>query len=166
MQRLSPSFNTHRMLREYTEKYYVPAHDRFLRLTEGDLTNGRDYLHWWQRINSNWNRVAIKRVEVPDDELKVSEDVTVRAWVDLGNLTPGDVSVQLYTGRLDTQGFIQNGQSVEMEVVDRREDGTYEYAVTTRYTESGARGISVRVVPHHEYLNGVFQTGMVHWAAE
>lgn len=166
MRQLSPIFNTHRMLREYTEKYYVPARDRYLRLTESDLTNGRDYLRWWQRIKSNWDRVAIKRVEIPTDELKVSEEVTVRAWVDLANLTPGDVSVQLYAGRLDTEGFIQNGQSVEMQVADRRDDGTYEYVVTTHYTESGARGISVRVMPHHEYLDGIYQTGMVHWAVE
>ncbi|MBN2471413.1 MAG: alpha-glucan family phosphorylase [Anaerolineae bacterium] len=166
MQILSPYFNTHRMLREYTEKYYVPAYGRYQRLTEPDLSQGHQYLEWWQHIKREWGKINIKRVEASSEALKVSEDLQVKAWVNLGSLKPEEVKVQLYFGRLDTQGYIQNGQAVDMEVTNQWDDGTYEYTGSTAYLDSGERGISVRVLPHHETLDGIHQTGMVHWANE
>ena len=64
MRELSPRFNTHRMLREYTEQYYLPAQERIQRLTEPDIKSSEDYLNWWQRVNSEWKRVEIRHVEI------------------------------------------------------------------------------------------------------
>lgn len=166
MRVLSPYFSTHRMLREYTEQYYLPAYNRFKQLTQPDLSQGRKYLEWWQDIKREWNNISIKRVEVSTEELKVSEELSVKSWIHLGSLTPDEVRVQLYFGRLDTEGFIENGQAVDMEVTNKWDDGTYEFSVNTTYKESGERGISVRVMPHHENLDGLYQTGLVHWANE
>lgn len=166
MRVLSPYFSTHRMLREYTEQYYMPAYNRFQKLTQPDLSQGRQYLEWWQHITREWDQISIKRVEVSSEELKVQEELSVKSWINLGSLTPEEVRVQLYFGRLDTEGYIENGQAVDMEVTNKWEDGTYEFSVTTAYIESGERGISVRVMPHHENLDGLYQTGMVHWANE
>ncbi len=163
---LSPVFNTHRMLREYTEQYYVPAYQRYQALTTPDLSRGRQYIDWWNRIKGEWSHVAIKKVDVSSEALKVSEEMSVRAWVQLGKLTPEEVKVQLYYGRLDTQGFIQNGKAVDMAVVRQADDGTYEYAGTSAHTDTGEYGVSVRVLPHHETLDGDAQTGLAHWAHE
>ena len=166
LQELSAYFSTHRMIREYTEQYYVPAYTRYQTLTEPDLTQGRQYIDWWNHIRQEWDKISIKRVEASTEEVKVSEALNVRAWVNLGSLTPEEIKVQLYFGRLNTQGFIEDGQAVDMEVSNHWEDGTYEYAVSTSYLESGERGISVRILPHHENLDGDLQTGMVQWANE
>ncbi|GAB4570863.1 MAG: glycosyltransferase family 1 protein [Anaerolineae bacterium] len=163
---LSPVFNTHRMVREYTEKYYQPAYERYRRLTEPDLSAGRKYLEWWNHIQDAWNNIKITSVETSSEELHVSDDMEVRARVHLGSVTPEEVRVQLYFGRLDTEGFITDGSAVDMEVLDRREDGTYEYVGHVTYADSGERGISVRVVPHYDGMDGVYETGLVRWASE
>ncbi len=166
MSQLSPYFNTNRMVLEYTNKYYAPAHERYLRLTQPDLTNARQFLNWWGLINREWGKIAVKRVETSEKTVKVGEEMLVTAFVNLGALTPDDVKVQIYFGRLDSKGMIQDGRSLEMESVNQHSDGLYEFAVKSSYVDAGERGISVRVLPYHQYLDGVFQTGLVHWAAE
>jgi starch phosphorylase len=166
MRDLSGFFNTHRMLQEYTDKYYIPARDRAQRLTADDLSESRPYLNWWKHINSEWQHIEIKQVEASSEALKVGEELSVNAQIRLGNLTPDEVKVQLYFGRLDTEGLIAEGQAVEMSPVGSNKNGVYQYAVSTTYQDTGERGISVRVLPYHEYLDGPFQTGLIHWAGE
>ncbi|MFC1959844.1 alpha-glucan family phosphorylase [Chloroflexota bacterium] len=165
MRELSPYFNTHRMLREYTDQYYIPARNRYLRLTQAEPTNARQYLDWWQRISNKWDAIQIKKVHVPREDIKVGEEMTVSTLVDLQELSPEEVKVQLYYGRLDTQGLIEDGNALDMTPVKQHDNGLYEFSVKTQYQDSGERGISVRVFPYHEYLDNVFQTGLIHWAA-
>ena len=135
-------------------------------MTEDNFRNSRQYLEWWQRVRSNWDKVAVKHVEPSTKQLKVGEELTVRAVVNLATLKPEEVRVQLYYGRLDTKGLIQDGSAVDMTPVGSRDDGTYEFTGTVAYNASGERGISVRVLPFHEYLDGLFQSGLVRWAVE
>jgi starch phosphorylase len=166
MKQLSPYFNTHRMLREYTEQYYIPARERFLNLNQPDFTDARQYLDWWSHVNSEWNNITIRDVEVSSEELRVGDELSVKALINLGSLTPEEVTVQLYFGRLNTNGFIEDGNAVRMAPAEDHRDGLYEFTVKTNYTESGERGISVRVLPNHRLLDGPFQTGLVRWASE
>ncbi len=163
---LSPYFTTHRMLQEYTEQYYIPARDRFLQLSESNFSNSKQYLKWWEHIRSEWNKIEVKHVELSTEELKVGDDLNVRAWVNLGTLTPDEVRVQLYFGRLDTKGLIEDGSAVDMVPNGTREDNTYEFLGDVVYDASGERGISVRVLPYHEHLDQPSQLGLVRWAAE
>ncbi len=163
---LSPEFNTHRMLREYTENYYIPARDRYLKLTQPDISNGLSYVEWWKHVAKAWDQVAIKRVETSGEQLRVGDDLEVHAWVNLGQLSPDEVKVQLYYGRLDTEGMIAEGEAVDMIPVGNSDDGTYEFSVTLAYDDSGERGLSVRVMPDHPYLNEIQRLTYIHWAAE
>ncbi len=166
MRTLSPTFNTHRMLREYTESYYIPARDRYLGLTQPDKTSSQDYLDWWRRVNNEWRRVEIRDVHTSSDQLSVGDDLTVRARVALGSLTPEEVKVQLYYGRLDTKGLIEDGEATDMAFKGRLDDGSYDFSVSIKYAASGERGLSVRVVPYHVSLDNPLHFGMVRWAAE
>jgi glycogen phosphorylase len=100
----------------------------------------------------------------------------VRARVYLGNLSPADVSVQLYDGSVNAAGMIITGQAVEMQAVtDGRASGggpaggaqtagvyLYEGAIPCR--SSGLHGYSVRIVPAHPDLSSQFEPGLITWA--
>ncbi len=43
MRKLAPFFNTYRMVREYTEEYYIPSHTRFTGLILPDMARGKAY---------------------------------------------------------------------------------------------------------------------------
>jgi starch phosphorylase len=87
----------------------------------------------------------------------------VRAHVALGQLQPGDVSVQVYYGSLNTSGEIINGTALDMKHATTSK-GEHIYTAKLRYTDSGQRGISVRVVPKHEYLPTPFLPNLITWA--
>lgn len=165
MRKLAPFFNTHRMVKEYTEEYYMPAHQRFVALSQPDLSRGKAFAKWKERVRENWKTVAIERVEVEPEHLKVNENVTVRAWVDLGTLTPQDVSVQLYYGALDSRGQIVAGETIDMQYGSTDDGGTvHEFSTTLSYATTGKRGLSVRVLPNHEDLASPIQSGLLVWA--
>jgi starch phosphorylase len=168
MRRLSPFFNTYRMVREYTEEYYMPSHQRFQTLVTPDLTRGTAYADWQKKIRRKWSTVAVERVEAQPEHLKVGEDVKVRAWIDLGGLEPKDVTVQLYYGSLDSRGTIIAGDTLDMEHCRPDSDGkgpnVHEFQATLCYQTTGQRGLAVRVLPHHEDLADPLMTGLITWA--
>ncbi|MBN2304469.1 MAG: alpha-glucan family phosphorylase [Anaerolineae bacterium] len=166
MRELSPLFTTYRMVREYTEGYYMPSHEKFVTLTQPDMTRGKAFAAWRKRVGDNWQSVKVERLELsPDQELKVDEEMTVRAWVRLGKLTPEDVKVQVYSGELDSRDDIVAGEAVDMDPcsLDGKQ-GVYEFNKTIRYRTTGKRGFSVRVLPHHEDLTDPLLTGLITWA--
>jgi len=168
MRKLAPFFNTYRMVREYTEEYYIPSHRRFTGMIAPDMTRALAYANWHKKIRDNWARVAIERVEVEPEELKVNEDIHVRAWVDLGPLDPSDVTVQLYYGTLDSRDQIVAGEALDMQHCCQDENDTvrnvHEFFYTLRYTTTGRRGFAVRVLPNHEDLADPFLTNAITWS--
>ncbi len=190
IRKLAPVFNTTRMVEEYAEKYYLPARKRYLRLTEPDLKRGTAFADWRERLNVVWPKVRIERVETSATQLKIGTDQQVGAWVDLGELTPNDVVVQLYHGNLDTGGNIIDGETLDMTpaVADKTvaqaanqavgKDGAapntgsstgsgstvYQFVTNISYKTTGQHGLSVRVLPHHPDLPTPFLRGIVRWA--
>jgi glycogen phosphorylase len=166
MRELGPFFNTRRMVQQYHEQYYQTAFEREINLTQPDLNKGLEYVRWKQNIEKTWSSVRVKRVETSEDSVKVGVDVEVRAVVQLGALKPSDVRVQLYYGPLNTRGEIDNnGTAVDMKAIsDNSKDGEYTFVTKLAYDTSGARGMSVRVLPYNEHMSTVFQPGMITWA--
>lgn len=166
MQTLAPFFNTHRMVQQYTERYYMPLYSRVQEMTADDLQEGRAYAHWHSTVRRAWKDIQVREVRVAAEQVRVGDVLEVEATVALGQLKPEDVRVQLYYGQLNTQREI--GLSSEAEAVDMQpvggQDGVYRFAARLVYHTSGERGISVRVLPHHELLPSSFQPGLITWA--
>jgi starch phosphorylase len=161
---LAPYFNTRRMVQEYAELFYLPTYERFEALTTPDMTAGIDFAEWRKRLETSWRGIRVTSVEIPKKSVKVGNQMEVHADVVLGNLKPEDVRVQLYFGPLNTDGSISDeGNAIDM-AVQEEADGHYKYVAQVSYNTSGDRGISVRVVPKHEYLPSPFQPGLIAWA--
>jgi len=107
--------------------------------------------------------VRVQKVETASGEIKVGQEIEVRANIALGQLQPGDVSVQVYYGSLNTSGELVSGTALDMKHISSK--GTeHTYTAKLRYEDSGERGISVRVVPKHEYLPSPFLPNLITWA--
>jgi starch phosphorylase len=163
IERLGAFFSTHRMVREYTERYYIPSHRHFTRLTTPTLSEGQVYSAWLAKIRQQWSAIKILDVTTTAASLVVGGKLTVRAVVDLGELTPEDVVVQLYCGKVDTHGDLLDGSAQDMKPTGGAK-GKYTFEGSTSFETSGERGISVRVLPKHEHLPDPFLTGYVRWA--
>ncbi len=164
MKHHAPFFNTRRMVREYAERYYLPSYETAHRMVTPDLSEATRYAEWRSRLELAWPKIKVHSVHVPEATIKVRETMEVKAAIDLGELTPDDVTVQLFVGRLDTDGAIgEDGQAVTMNCV-KEKPGEYVFCAEIAYNNSGERGVSVRVVPKHKFLSTSFQPGLITWA--
>ena len=163
---LAPVFNTDRMVQEYTEQTYIPCNELTTRLTTPTLAKGLEYAAWRARLNEAWGGVKVEKVETSETTLKVGADLNVTAQVQLGNLKPEDVLVQLYYGELTPRGEIGgSGTAMNMQLVGANgSEGSYDFKADIHYPTSGERGLSVRILPHHESLPSPFQPGIIRWA--
>jgi starch phosphorylase len=166
MRTLAPIFNTDRMVQEYTEQTYLPCNALTTRLTTPTLEKGLEYAAWRARLNEAWGNVKVEKVETSETILQVGADLEVTAQVQLGNLKPEDVMVQLYYGELTPRGEIGgSGTATNMQLVSANGSaGSYNFKADVHYMTSGERGLSVRILPHHESLPTPFQPGIIRWA--
>jgi starch phosphorylase len=162
---LNHEFNTHRMVREYAERFYLPAAARAGRLAANDFRGARGLAEWKARVTAAWPAVKVAGVANGfADRLRVGEPIDVRASVHLAGLSAEDVRVELYLGRIDPNGELLQGSSVPMTAVGE-ENGLHVFGIRhVAYTESGLHGLTVRVLPHHPDLATPFLPGLIAWA--
>lgn len=165
MKKLAPFFNTSRMVEEYTTNYYQPLYERVKKMGDASGDVAKSYAAWRMNLNHVWDQIKIADVKVDNIHVTIGSAVAVEAVVELGALTPDDVSVQLYYGRLDSRGQISDasGTAVDMAVAGG-ENGVYTFKTKITSDETGDRGISVRVVPKHDLLPTRFQPKLITWA--
>jgi starch phosphorylase len=166
MKKLAPVFNTNRMVREYTEHFYMPAWDRWKKLSTGDFAQVREIVRWKEWVRANWHDVRILRAGLDRTEAQAGAPLRVEAEVHLGQLKPTDVVVQVYSGPLDDDYNITRGAAGTMQFTDRPEEGTYRYHGTIPCEESGLFGYLVRVMPYHPDQSGHFGLEMMRWIGE
>jgi starch phosphorylase len=162
---LVPVFNAQRMVRDYAATCYMPAAEQMRRLVADQHAAATALADWRERIEHAWPQLRIRSVESRSPgELRVGEPVTVRAAVELGSLSPDDVSVELYFGRVDTRGLLDHAAAASMHVA-ATEDGACMFEVAAPATSSGMYGYTVRLLPKNAELATAFQPGLITWAA-
>jgi glycogen phosphorylase len=158
-------FNTHRMVREYTEVSYIPSYRRVIRLTAGDFAHARQLAAWRKKILDQWRQVRVEDVTPPPTEaLHVGDDLEVKARVRLGSLNSDDVEVQLYHGAIDSLGEIASPRSSRLLPVSPVSGNhAVDFGASVPCAASGQYGFTVRVLPRHPDLPHPFETGLVTW---
>ncbi len=165
MKSLCPQFNTNRMVREYTERYYLNAHRNYRGMVEDNYRRAREIAAWKEQVSAAWKKVAIKDLIFGDEqEISVGSKVKVKAVVDLGDLSNEDVQVELYFGSLNPDGEIAEGASLPMFITDEQEGGVYVYEGQMLCLKSGQFGFTVRIIPMHDGMARKFESGLITWA--
>ena len=166
MTKLAPVYNTNRMVRDYCEKFYVPAMARWEELTGGDMAAARELAQWKDWLRDRFGQVRVQSVQDNmDGASHVGQSVRVEATVMLGEVPSSDVLVQLYHGRLDADGQLQRGQATEM-IPEGEPDGQgrLHYVTDISCEHSGLAGYTVRVLPRHRALPDAREMGLIRWA--
>ncbi|HWQ55275.1 MAG TPA: alpha-glucan family phosphorylase [Bryobacteraceae bacterium] len=165
---LCSKFNTHRMVQEYTERFYITAHARHEELAADSAARARTLAVWVGRVRAAWPQVKVTSVESAGiGQLKVGERFSVRARLQLGPLTPEDVSVELCVGPVDSRGEMTQQVASQMQSVAGDGAGAYRYEGSARACcTSGQYGFTIRILPCHVDMVGPFLPGLVAWAQE
>jgi starch phosphorylase len=160
-----PVYNTNRMLREYSERFYFPAAEEYLEICEDDYSVARQVAAWEKTVRSSWDKVSIVNV-VEDGEgsvFHVGEQIPLRIEVDLGDLSHEDVSVEVYYGPLDTSKEIRKGKFIKLQYDRKLANGHALFQGSIKCETSGGFGFSPRVVASHSHLPAKDRLHMLKW---
>jgi len=168
MKTINAEFNTNRMVKDYTEKYYRPAHRNYRAFMADGCAIPRQLSRWKADINQKWSGIKVKNCTFEDgNEIVVGNRVQVRAEVDLGELKPEDVLVELYFGSLDRDGNIVEGAAMPMSMAEMSGKNTAIYQGQMLCLIAGEFAFTVRIIPQHEHSYRKFDPEMsVTWASE
>jgi starch phosphorylase len=164
IRRTGKEFSTHRMLKEYSERFYFPALDNWRKLSEAKFAPAKDLAAYLIKVRKAWPGIAITELETDAKPIMERGDsVTARAVVDLGGLEPQDVAVELYHGTLSNKGEILAPERNEMTAGEGK-GRLWEYRVQVTCGKTGQHGYSARILPKHPALVSPFVPGLVRWA--
>lgn len=157
-------YSTHRMAIDYTDSFYLPALKASDRLRENGYALTREVTGWMKRMNSSWDRIAIKNVDIPDvgGTLFVGQKFPIKIDVALGEIRPEDVAVEIISGRLNSQEQILHYRPVVANLVGG-DNGVFTFSGEVTCTESGRFGITARIIPRNDNLPHTIKPKMISW---
>ena len=160
---LSPELSAGRMVREYVERLYLPAAAADRAISAKSYQPARDLAAWKAKVTVAWPNVHVTHVESGgvDASPQVGEQLQVRAFVQLGTLSPDDVSVELVHGRARDGDQLVDVNTVTLVLDSLDASGIGNYAGTVPLDRSGSFGYTVRVVPTHPLLASEAELGLI-----
>lgn len=165
MRLLCPQFNTHRMVQEYAERFYLSAHARQQTLSADNANRAKAFSEWKKRVAKAWPQVHIQSVEAQDQSIsRIGDTFYATLKLTPGDLTHNDLRVELYHGHIGATGEIGSATTTPL-IFDKVEsDGTLAYKVEIKLQVNGQWGYSARVLPHHDDLVSPHDLGLITWA--
>ncbi|MGQ9682628.1 MAG: alpha-glucan family phosphorylase [Anaerolineae bacterium] len=165
---LCPVYSANRMITEYAERYYRPAMARVAELSAEDGRQASSLAGWIVRIQSAWGQVGFEGVTIEArQEIMAGDSVVVQARLRLGSLTPEDVSVQAYWGRLLPGGDIdpEAASFTPLGLQEEVAPGVYAFAGRIQVQGGGAGGITLRAFPKWPEPSPAWRLPLVCWAS-
>ncbi|MGD9221777.1 MAG: alpha-glucan family phosphorylase [Desulfobacteraceae bacterium] len=157
-------FCSHRMVREYHDRFYIPALRRREELLADNAKEARQLSKLHADLKKSWKDI---RVDLPrrDQEgpFQVGDTFRVTVHVSLATILPEMVDVQLYYGPLQSLGHLAQGRAQNMEIAEDRGGGNFLYACTVTCEDSGRYGFTARVGPRaDDWIR--YTPGLLTWA--
>ena len=163
MRQVGKEFSTHRMLMEYTERFYLPALAQAEALGAEGCALCREVAAYLEKVRQNWDDLGVDELASPTASiLKIGEKISVTAKVRLAGLAPQEMDVELYYGSLSSQGEIEEPRRLTMSHCGSEKDRAL-YCADLVCDRTGRQGYTVRILPSHPGLVHPFLPGLVKW---
>ncbi len=163
---LTPVFNTNRMVKEYTEKFYFNSYEKLNILKSSGFSAGKKVADWKLMVHNNWS--SLKVIEMASSatkkDLVIGDELKVNAKIYLGALAPKDVDVQIYYGPFDEIDDPSRNSFVNMKGSKNGTDGVYDFSGTAICKTTGLQGYTIRILPKHELMVNSHEMGLIFWA--
>jgi starch phosphorylase len=158
-----PRFSSTRMVNEYLAKFYLPATRQGRRYAESDYEPARRMALWKQHVRDVWPKVAMRRLDAPQQRIAFGAGLRLEVGVFLGGLAAEDVALELL---LEKQAGHQGGHPKAYRFESEgllTEQGEQRFALELRPEMCGKLEYRIRLYPQHEMLTHPFELGMMRW---
>jgi starch phosphorylase len=156
MARLTPQFAADRTVREYTEKYYLPAAQAYRWRSENRGALGAEVLNWQRSLQLHWPSAYFGELNVETG----GDHHVFQLQVYLNDLPSESVSVELYADGMN------GGEAVRIVMSrDHQLAGTVNgYLYSARVPASRpATDYTPRLIPFHRHANVPLEAAQILW---
>lgn len=156
MASLTPRFSADRAVREYTERYYLPAAATYHSRAADKGLAGRQVVDWRHALEKEWSALRFGEVKVETH----AEHYLFEVSVYLNALDPDAVQVELYADGVNDDGPVRQ----EMKRTRRLEGAAIGYAYGAQVPAIRPPGdYTVRVIPHRSLVGVPLETAHILW---
>ncbi len=166
MRSVTPRFNTHRMVEEYSLRLYEPAAAAAVKLGTNACLPARTLRDWKEDMRRRWEGVQVEEAHLEAGDLSnvpVGQPVRIVARVRLGEVAPEHVIVQACVGRGEGEHIVP-GDSLDLtRSAVASEPGVHLYEGSVATQDSGEVALSLRVIPTHPLLTQKHELRLIRW---
>ena len=164
---IASNFTTNRMLIDYEERFYNKLAARKREMSADSYRMAREIAAWKRKVSAAWDKVRavdVQRVKIDKEAVYVGEKYHFSVTVDIANLRPEDIGVEMVLARQ-----IIGGQSVNVtrtiQLEKTRIDGSLvTYALDYTPDEAGTFDVALRIYPSNPNLPHRMDFALVKWA--
>jgi starch phosphorylase len=150
---LTPQFSANRTVREYTEKYYLPAAEKYLQRAANKGSKGIAIVRDENEIKNKWNEIKIGEIKT---EI-IENGYSFAANVIMNSIDPNKIHVQLYAdGKENNKPELINMNADS----SNNGNGLYKANVTTTRP---AGDYTIRIIPNYENISVPLENNLILW---
>ncbi len=163
---LSWNYSTDRMVKEYTERMYLPAMAGAAKMTQDYCNPARRLSAFEEHMKHNWSQVQLiaerNMSDLKNYKSNSGQDIYLSVNTRLGPIDPSNVQIEVYYGTLEN-GNIVNAQALEMNCAEQLSEGLYRYTINLSISDGGEYAYTFRATPRHPDLINRFDIGLIRW---
>jgi starch phosphorylase len=150
---VSVFFNTSRMLKEYTQRLYMPAYLQGRKFEDGDFKVSREFSRWREILEKNWSSVKIKVIGTQDisNSLLAGTKVEIQSEIYLPGIGPDSIKVEAVVAKIEGQK-VTHLKSYDFRLLKEASPDTYLYSGEIEFDERGTYGYNIRIAAHHNFM--------------
>ncbi|MFC1808694.1 alpha-glucan family phosphorylase [Candidatus Omnitrophota bacterium] len=163
MASICPIFNTNRMVQDYYYETYRPAFLHRMKLSEADFAQAKHLAAWKSKMRAQWGKITVKKVDFEKkDSVILGGKFSITATIDLGDIHPDEVSVQICTGVLNKDGALEDFSVLPVDTKSC-EGNCCTFIGEVVGEKSGLNGCAIRILPYHGNMAHPFEKGLIYW---
>lgn len=156
MAELTPRFSADRAVRDYTEKYYLPAAAKYRARTENSAELAKKIVGWKHSLDQTWNSIRFGELKINRQENRYHFEVQVY----LDDLDPNSVKVEIFADALE--GKIP--ERIEMKRLRELSGApkTFEFEGSVA-TDRPVQDYTVRIIPSFKGVEVPLEATHIRW---
>ena len=156
MARLTPTFSTNRVVRQYTEEHYLSAAAAFRRRAENRGSMGADLVGWHAELDKHWSALRFGPTTVEQQ----GDQYIFHVQVFLDGIDPDAVRVELYAEAKEGEHPITHAMNRGELLVGATSAFTYNASVPT---SRPIADYTPRLVPQHVEASVPLEASFILW---
>jgi glycogen phosphorylase len=156
MAQLTPRFSANRAVREYTEKYYLPAAQAYRERSKNHGALGKELLEWQSRLRQHWPAIYFGNVHL--ETLSGQHQFHVQVYLD--ELDPDELEVELYADSPNGGAPVRQKMMRGEQLVGATKGWIYVAQVPA---QRPAEDFTARLIPRHNGAAIPLEAAQIKW---